>query len=109
MIKFSSSFKVNEIHMVIIALSTKIPKYNFFFQGGPNFGERRPEYLGKMGNNRHIYCYANREAVNFKREYKPIPPDTKILVMPHFFCMPHQILGKNENSIFRPGSSPSKI
>ena len=47
-----------------------------------------------MGNNRDIYCYANREAVNFEREYQPLSPDTKILVMPQFPCMPDQILGK---------------
>ena len=36
MIKFSSSFKLNEIHG-LIALSTRILETNFF-QGGPNFG-----------------------------------------------------------------------
>ena len=55
-----------------------------------------------MGNNRDIYCYANR-GVNFEREYQPLPHDTKVLVMPQFVYMPDQILGKKwKNSIFRP-------
>ena len=32
-------------------------------------GEERPEKLGKMGNNRDIYCYANRGVVSFERAY----------------------------------------
>ena len=59
-------------------------------------GEGRPENLGKMGNNRDIYCYANRGVVNFERAYQPLPSGTKILVMPQFSYMPDQILGKNE-------------
>ena len=62
------------------------------FQGGRNFGEGQPENLRKMGNNRVIYCYANRGVVSFEREYQSLPPGTKILV---FSYMPDQILGKN--------------
>ena len=40
-----------------------------------------------------IYCYANR-GVNFEREYQPLPPGTKVLVMPQFSYMPDRILGK---------------
>ena len=86
---------------------------NIFFQGGPNFGEGQLEKLRKMGNNRDIYCYANRRVVNFKREYQSLPPGIKILVMPQLSCMPNQILEKS--SIFRPkfdlslGSSTPKI
>ena len=58
MIKFSSSFKLNEIHNVDSPFNED-PKNIIFFQGGPNLGEGRPENLGKMGNNRDIYCYAN--------------------------------------------------
>ena len=59
MIKFSCKFfNLNEIH-VVDSLFNEDPK-NIFFQGGPNFGEGRPENLGKAGNNRDIYCYTNR-------------------------------------------------
>ena len=81
MIKFSSSFKLNEIHTVDAPFNED-PKNIIFFQGGPNFGEGRPEKLGKMGNNRDIYCFANQGVVNFEREYQPLPPGTKILVIP---------------------------
>ena len=115
MIKFSSSFKLNEIHKVDSPFNED-PKNINFSKEVLISGEGRPEKLGKMGNNRDIYCYANRGVVNFEREYQPLPPDTKILVMIQFFCMPPQILGKNEkNSIFRPkfdlslGSSPPKL
>ena len=50
MIKFSSSFKLNEIHRIDSPFNED-PKNIIFFQGGPNFGEVRPENVGKMGNN----------------------------------------------------------
>ena len=59
MIKFSNSFKLNEIHVVDSPFNED-PKNIIFFQGSPNFGEGWPENLGKMGNNRDICCYANR-------------------------------------------------
>ena len=49
-----------------------------------------------MGNNRDIYCYANWGVVNFKRAYQPLPPGTKIPVIPQFSYMPDQFIGKNE-------------
>ena len=58
MIKFSSSFKLKEIHKVDNPFNED-PKNIVFFQGGLISGEGRPENLGKMGNNRDIYCYAN--------------------------------------------------
>ena len=60
MIKFSSSFKLNEIHRVDSA-SNEDPKNIIFFQGGPNFGGGTAENLGKMGaiTGTGIYCYAN--------------------------------------------------
>ena len=58
MIKFSSSFKLNEIHRVDSPFNED-PKNINFIQGGPNFGEGTAVNLGKMGNNRDIYCYAN--------------------------------------------------
>ena len=93
MIKFSSSLKLNEIHRLDSPFN-KDPKNIIFSQGGPNFGERQPENLGKMGNNRDIYCYANWGVVNFERTYQPLPLGTKILVMPQFSYMPDQFLGK---------------
>ena len=93
MIKFSSSFKLNEIHRVDSRFNED-PKNIFFFQGGSNLGEGRPENLRKMGNNRDIYCYANWGMVNFERAYQPLPPGTKILVMPQFSYMPDQFLGE---------------
>ena len=57
-------------------------------------GEERPENLGKMGNDREIYCYTNRWMVCFEREYWLLPPGIKVLVVPQFFCMPQQILGE---------------
>ena len=92
MIKFSSSFKLNEIYTIDRALK-RIPK-TYFFQGDPNFGEGRPEYLGKMGNNRDIYYYANRGVVNFESAYQALPPGTKIFVMAQFSYMPDQFLRK---------------
>ena len=61
-------------------------------------GEGRLENLRKMGNNREIYCYANWGVVNFERAYHPLPPGTKMLVMPQFSYMPDQFLGKMKKS-----------
>ena len=75
-------------------------------------GEGLPENLEKIGNSRDIYCYANRGVVNFERAYQPLPPGTKILVMPQFSYMPDQILGKNEKGPkfdLSLGSFPPKI
>ena len=93
MIKFSSSFKLNESHRVDSPFNED-PKNIIFFQGGPNFGEGRPENLGKMGNNRDIYCYANWGVVNLERAYQSLPPGTKIPVIPQFPYMPDQFFGK---------------
>ena len=58
MIKFSSSFKLNEIRRVD-SLFNEGPKNIAFSREALILGEGRPENLGKMGNNRDIYCYAN--------------------------------------------------
>ena len=92
MIEFSSSLKLNEIHIVDSPFNEDPKK--FFPKEALISGEGRSENLGKMGNNRDICCYANRRLVNFEREYQPLPPGTKILVMPQFSYMPDQILGK---------------
>ena len=59
MIKFSSSFKLNEIYTVNSPFN-KDPKNIIFSREALISGEGRPENFGKMGNNRDIYCYANR-------------------------------------------------
>ena len=59
MTEFSSSLKLYEIHMIGGPFNEDSKNTNFF-QGSPNFREGRSENLGKMGNNRNIYCYANR-------------------------------------------------
>ena len=97
MIKFSSSFKLNEIHRVD-SPSNEDPKNVIFSREALISGEGRLENLGKMGNNRDIYCYANWGVVNFERSYQPLPPGTKILVMPQFSYMPDQFLGKMKKS-----------
>ena len=97
MIKFSGFFKLNELHGFDSPFNED-PKNINFFQGGPISGEGRPENLGKMGNNRDIYCYANWGVVNFERAYQPLPPGTKIPVIPQFSYMPDQFLGKHEKS-----------
>ena len=90
MIKFSGFFILNEIHM-LIALSTRIPKiYVFPGRGALIFGEGQPENLGKMAIT-ETSIVMQIGVVNFEREYQPLLPDTKFLVMPQFFFMPHQI------------------
>ena len=58
MIKFSSSFKLNEIHTVDSPFNED-PKNLIFFQGGPNFWGGMAGKFREMGNNGDIYCYAN--------------------------------------------------
>ena len=98
MIKFSSSFKLNEIHRVDSPFIEDPKNIISFSSEALILGEERPENLGKMGNNRDIYCYANWGVVNFKRANQPLPPGTKILVMPQFSYMPDQFLGKMKKS-----------
>ena len=92
-----SSFKLNEIHTVDSPFNED-PKNIIFSRKALISGEGRPENLRKMGNNRDIYCYANRGVVNFERAYQPLRPGTKLLLMPQFSYMPDRILGKNEKS-----------
>ena len=92
MIKFLSSFKSNEIHTVDSPFIEDL----IFSKEALISGEGRPENLGKMDINRDIYSYANLGVVNFEREYQPLPPGTKIRVIPQFSYMSDQILGKKE-------------
>ena len=73
MIKFSSSFKLNEIHKVDSPFNKDPKNINFFSREALISGEGWPENLGKMGNNRDIYCYANWGVVNFESAYQPSP------------------------------------
>ena len=59
MINFSSSFKLIDFHVVDSPFNEDL-KNIIFFQGGPNFGGRTAGKFREMGNNRDIYCYANR-------------------------------------------------
>ena len=97
MIKFSNSFQLNEIHIINSPFSED-PKNIIFFQGGPNFEGGTFGKFEEIGNNRDIYCYANQGVVNFERANQPLPPGTKILVMPQFSYMADQILGKNKKT-----------
>ena len=92
MIKFSSSFKLNEIHKVDRPFD-KDPKNIIFSREALILEEGRPENLEKMSNNKDIDCYANRGVVNFERAYQLLPHGTKIHVIPQFSYMPDQILG----------------
>ena len=51
MIKFSSSFKLNEIHLVDSPFNEDAKNIKLF-HGGPNFGGGTAGNLRKMGNNR---------------------------------------------------------
>ena len=72
MIKFSSSFKLNGIHTVDRPFDED-PNNIIFSMEALFSGEGRPKNLGKMDNNRDIYCYANWGLVNFERAYQPLP------------------------------------
>ena len=98
MIKFSGSFKLNEIHRVDSPFNGDPKNVILFSREALISGEGRLENLGKMGNNRDIYCYASWGVVNFERAYQPLPPGTKILVMAQFSYMPDQFLGKMKKS-----------
>ena len=65
MIEFSSSLKLNDIHIV-----------DPFDEDPLNIilsREGRSENLEKMGNNRDIYCYANRGWSISKENISPYP------------------------------------
>ena len=61
-IEFSSSFKLNQIHIVDSPFEED-NKNKIFSRETLISGEVRPENLGKIGNNRDIY--ANLGVVNF--------------------------------------------
>ena len=53
MIKFSSSLKLNEIHLVDSPFNED-PKNIYFSQGGPNVGGGTAGIFWEMGNNKDI-------------------------------------------------------
>ena len=68
MIKFSISFKLNEI-CVVDSPFNEDQKNIIFSREALISAEGQSEKLGKTGNNRGIYCYANRGVVNLERAY----------------------------------------
>ena len=60
MIKFSDYFKLNEIHTVDSPLNEDPKNIKFCSRDALILEEGQSENLGKMGNNRDIYCCANR-------------------------------------------------
>ena len=70
MTEFSSSLKLNEIHIVDSPFNED-PKNANFSRKALISGEERPENVGKMGNNRDIYCYANRGVSILKENIIP--------------------------------------
>ena len=98
MIKFSGSFKLKEIHIVDSPFNED-PKNILFSREAIISREGWPKNLGKMGNNRDIYCYANRRVVNFEREYQPLSLGRDSSIVPHARS---NFRKKLKNSIFRP-------
>ena len=72
MIEFSSSLNLNEIHGVDGPFNEDPKNINFSMEALIS-GERRPGNLGKMGNNRNIYCYANWGWSISKENISPYP------------------------------------
>ena len=72
MIEFSSSFNLNEIHTADSPFDENL-KNIIFSREALISGEGRSENLGKMGNNRDIYCYANRGWSISKENISPYP------------------------------------
>ena len=72
----------------------KDPKNIIFLQRGPYFGGGSVGKFWENGQQQGHLLLCKWRVVNFEREYQPLPPGTKILVMPQFSYMPDQILGK---------------
>ena len=80
MVKILNVSYENEIHRVDSPFNMG-SKNIFFWPGGPNFGDGRPENLGKMAKNREIYCYANCGVVSSYREYWFLVPGIKVFAL----------------------------
>ena len=63
MIKFSSSFKLNEIHTVDSTFNEDTKNINVFFQEGPYFGVGMAGRFWEIGSSRDIYYYATTTTI----------------------------------------------
>ena len=72
MIEFSSSLKLNEIHMVDSPSNGDLKNRNFSREALMS-GEGQLENLGEMENRGEIYCCANRGWSNSKENINPYP------------------------------------
>ena len=75
MFEFSSSSQENEIHRVD-------GPFNEYYKNAIFPKDGWLENLGKVGNIRDIYHYANWGVVNFERQYWSLLPAIKIFVVP---------------------------
>ena len=91
MIEFSSSLKLNEIHVVDSTFNEDTKNIDFSREALIS-GKGKSENFGKWTITGTSIVM--QMVVNFEREYQSLPPGTKILVMPQFSYMPDQILGK---------------
>ena len=90
MIEYSSSLKLNEIHMVDSPFN-KDPKNITFSKEALVSGEGRPENLGKWTiTGTSMVMEIGRWSIS-KENISPYPPGTKILVTPQFFYMQDRI------------------
>ena len=92
MIKFSSSFKLNEIHTVDSHFNDWEDPKNIELEALIS-GEGRPENLGKWAITR-TSIFMQIGGREFRKSISAPTPGTKSLVMPQFSYMPDQILGK---------------
>ena len=73
MMKFSSSFKLNEIHNVDSSFNEDPKNIIFFTREALISGKGRPENLGKWAITGTSIIMQIGGVVNFEREYQPLP------------------------------------
>ena len=101
MIEFSSSLKLNKIHTVDSPSNEE--SKNIFSREALISEKGRSEYLGEMGNNRDIYCYANRGDQLRKRLSAPTPWNQNPCDASIFLhARPNFKKKEEKNSIIRP-------
>ena len=111
MIKFSSSFKLNEIHIVDSPFNED-PKNIIFFREALISGEGRQENLGELAI--LLLCKLEGGEIS-KKNITPYPLVPKSFDTLIFLHARQNFRKKNKTSIFRPkfnrslGSSPPKI
>ena len=79
----------------MIALSMRIPKYNFF-HGGPNFGGGTARKFTENGQIKGHILSCKSDGGQFRKRVSAPTPGTKIFVMHQFSYIKDQFLGKNE-------------